>query len=118
MAGLTKQQKADKDLIEANPKATPDELLQKGLSPEGYEKLMSEKGDEQPAKSQQTQPAPVKPVVTETQRAQPKLQDYKEPAAEGIVTVQFPDGRTQKWPLATAKRYKRGGRNANTQILD
>lgn len=127
MAGLTKQQKADKALIEENPNATPQELMTLGLSPDGYEKMIAEKGESKvPEQEEETAPPvkahPVQPVVQdapkEPRRAVPQLQSYTPPKHDGMVNVRFPDGTVQQWPRATAERYKRGGRNATTQILD
>lgn len=117
---------ADDKLIKENPDASINDLLALGLSPEGHERLLKERGEDQPKETQKEQPQtqkasdqvnqPAQPTVQKQNVAMPKLQEAKPSDSGDMVTLVSPDGSETKMTRSAAERFTRGGRNANYQI--
>lgn len=122
MARLSNEEK-DTRLIEANPDASPKELLALGLSEAGFEKLAAAQPKEvkpqpqaQPEQITAEKPEPAQPTVLKNGPAVPKLQAAPEGSqytGDMVVLINPTTGTRTPMPRTTANRFKRGGRNAD-----
>ena len=125
------QVEKDQKLIDDNPGLEPYEYLAMGLSETGYQRLLQDhegkpkqKG-RKPKGEAKAQTEDVKetkaptpeivtqkaaPVVTEINKATPKVQPYKSaPAAHGMATVRHKTGKVFKMSRAEAQRKEKKG---------